>query len=209
MKKVIIGSKNEIFHREISQTIRSILKDVDIINLREWANLINEVRTKENTVLVCDKFFLGLKNGLRKDILTSLNCELKIAVLDYGTDQIFLGFRLYDLGFSCFLNEIEKEKKLYEGLNAFFTFGKYYPPVIREEIDNGKLMDIKEYLGDVTDSEIEVGIKKSIGMSSKEIDVEHPNRADLKYHRFIRKTGYTRNDDMKQFLNNLDMGDAI
>lgn len=208
-ERIIIGSRNRNFVNDLSDAVLKVAPNADIVTLESKTNLIDEIANTKRIFVLCDKFFFGINPKKKLMSLRMFNSNIRFAVCDYTTQQQMFAYRLYKIGFDGFINEIENSDFLVSALKTYFQRGKYYPTVIYEDIRSAKYLGFYEFLGDISDIEFEIGIKRIFGFTAKEIGGKNPNKIDVQFHRFKKKIGIVNSIDCLNFLESFKRGDFI
>ena len=123
----------------------------------------------DKILLIFDRFFNGYILKYKLMYYRSLNEQMKIIFVEYGYCVSELGLRLYEAKADGFICEIEKEAEFTKSLNTIIDGGKYFPEVVKAQVDSGEKEDKKRISHELTDREYQIAIYKGKGFTNKEI----------------------------------------
>lgn len=203
--KVLIASNRHDFVTSISNALVSIGSRNQPQVIGDMQELLSSIKTVDEPVIIADKYFFGLYLQIRINIIKCMSKKAKILFCDRGTNQIHFGYRLYKIGADGFINGMENGYEFTKALTEFFDILRFFSEDIKEGISNGALIECRNFIAEITSTEMSVVLAKANGMASKEYPGMHQGQFNYKLLCFKRKCGITNDGELYILLRGLGL----
>ena len=170
IEKVIIAMVDDVTKMLTINCVKKLLPEAQIIDGSTDLEIYYYLHNADDKILlIFDRFFNGYILKYKLMYYRSLNEQMKIIFVEYGYCVSELGLRLYEAKADGFICEIEKEAEFTKNLNTIIDGGKYFPEVVKAQVDSGEKEDKKRISHELTDREYQIAIYKGKGFTNKEI----------------------------------------
>lgn len=210
-RRVFICSTNESYRNYLAEVIHSVDENCFIHLSDSQRNLFENILDIENTFVICDKYFLGIKISPKIKTIKKLLCRgSKILVTAWNVKEIFFPLRLKNLGVDGFIKDIGETENFARLLKYFFDKGTCYSEDVESTFLSKGLSEYNKYTTDVSDQELENLILFSSSGSTKDVDGdENSKTVASRIHSFKKKMGIVSDSELSELLTEIKRGGLI
>ncbi len=201
INKIVVACCDIEIQNIVKETVSSLLGDNSVIICKNIYEIHSAIKyNKDDIAIIFDKYFLGFVISYELVRIHYLNDKALTYFVDLDDVSHYFAMRIHQLGVNGFIPNIENKDFFKKSVLLIQSGKKVYPNSVARSFEEEDYLLDREYISEITTTEMEIALYLSKGYCAKEICYRTGFKAGTVSHyikRIKRKIGYYKPGDLE------------
>ena len=184
----------------VKETVSSVIGDKNVISCKSIYEIHNAIKYKNDIAIIFDKYFLGFVISYELVRIHYLNDKVLTYFVDLDDVSHYFAMRIHQLGVEGFIPNIENKEYFKKSVLQIQSGKKLFPASVTRSFDEDDYLLDREFISEITATEMEIALYLSKGYCAKEICYRtgfKPGTVSRYTKRLKRKIGFYKPGDLE------------
>lgn len=200
INKIVVACCDVEIQNIVKETVSSVIGDKNVIICKSIFEIHNAIKYKNDIAIIFDKYFLGFVISYELVRIHYLNDKVLTYFVDLDDVSHYFAMRIHQLGVEGFIPNIENKEYFKKSVLQIQSGKKLFPASVTRSFDEDDYLLDREFISEITATEMEIGLYLSKGYCAKEICYRtgfKPGTVSRYTKRLKRKIGFYKPGDLE------------
>ena len=200
INKIVVACCDVEIQNIVKETVSSVIGDINVIICKSIYEIHNAIKYKNDIAIIFDKYFLGFVISYELVRIHYLNDKVLTYFVDLDDVSHYFAMRIHQLGVEGFIPNIENKEYFKKSVLQIQSGKKLFPASVTRSFDEDDYLLDREFISEITATEMEIALYLSKGYCAKEICYRtgfKPGTVSRYTKRLKRKIGFYKPGDLE------------
>ncbi|MDY4832565.1 MAG: hypothetical protein SO161_08535 [Treponema sp.] len=200
INKIVVACCDVEIQNIVKETVSSVIGDKNVIICKSIFEIHNAIKYKNDIAIIFDKYFLGFVISYELVRIHYLNDKVLTYFVDLDDVSHYFAMRIHQLGVEGFIPNIENKEYFKKSVLQIQSGKKLFPASVTRSFDEDDYLLDREFISEITVTEMEIALYLSKGYCAKEICYRtgfKPGTVSRYTKRLKRKIGFYKPGDLE------------
>lgn len=200
INKIVVACCDVEIQNIVKETVSSVIGDKNVIICKSIYEIHNAIKYKNDIAIIFDKYFLGFVISYELVRIHYLNDKVLTYFVDLDDVSHYFAMRIHQLGVEGFIPNIENKEYFKKSVLQIQSGKKLFPASVTRSFDEDDYLLDREFISEITVTEMEIALYLSKGYCAKEICYRtgfKPGTVSRYTKRLKRKIGFYKPGDLE------------
>ena len=200
INKIVVACCDVEIQNIVKETVSSVIGDKNVIICKSIYEIHNAIKYKNDIAIIFDKYFLGFVISYELVRIHYLNDKVLTYFVDLDDVSHYFAMRIHQLGVEGFIPNIENKEYFKKSVLQIQSGKKLFPASVTRSFDEDDYLLDREFISEITATEMEIALYLSKGYCAKEICYRtgfKPGTVSRYTKRLKRKIGFYKPGDLE------------
>lgn len=200
INKIVVACCDVEIQNIVKETVSSVIGDKNVIICKNIYEIHNAIKYKNDIAIIFDKYFLGFVISYELVRIHYLNDKVLTYFVDLDDVSHYFAMRIHQLGVEGFIPNIENKEYFKKSVLQIQSGKKLFPASVTRSFDEDDYLLDREFISEITATEMEIALYLSKGYCAKEICYRtgfKPGTVSRYTKRLKRKIGFYKPGDLE------------
>ena len=200
INKIVVACCDVEIQNIVKETVSSVIGDKNVIICKSIYEIHNAIKYKNDIAIIFDKYFLGFVISYELVRIHYLNDKVLTYFVDLDDVSHYFAMRIHQLGVEGFILNIENKEYFKKSVLQIQSSKKLFPASVTRSFDEDDYLLDREFISEITATEMEIALYLSKGYCAKEICYRtgfKPGTVSRYTKRLKRKIGFYKPGDLE------------
>ena len=169
INKIVVACCDVEIQNIVKETVSSVIGDKNVIICKSIYEIHNAIKYKNDIAIIFDKYFLGFVISYELVRIHYLNDKVLTYFVDLDDVSHYFAMRIHQLGVEGFIPNIENKEYFKKSVLQIQSGKKLFPASVTRSFDEDDYLLDREFISEITATEMEIALYLSKGYCAKEI----------------------------------------